>query len=144
MPRLIKGNFQNKNLQNPSTSTNSTNTGSIKSKSNLKRSLKNNFFLEADIIHSIKTFSPAVRYNFFLFCCLRFSFLLPEALEGNKKEKRFSLPSGLDKTFSIPDYYSIGSRSEQSFLAPASNCHSAEVGISCAAGSRLTQLSHHN
>ena len=37
-----------------------------------------------------------------------FSFLLPEALEGNKKEKRFSLPSGLDKTFSIPDYYSIG------------------------------------
>jgi hypothetical protein len=28
--------------------------------------------------------------------------LLPEALEGNKKEKRFSFPSGLDKTFCFP------------------------------------------
>ena len=41
--------------------------------------------------------------------------MLPEVLEGNKKEKRFPLPSGLDKTFIIPDYYSIGSRSEQHF-----------------------------
>ena len=52
---------------------------------------------------------------FFLFCCLRLLFLLPEALEGNKKEKRFPLPSGLDKTYSIPDNYSIGSPSEQHF-----------------------------
>ena len=44
-----------------------------------------------------------------------FSFLLPEALEGNKKEKRFPLPSGLDKTYSISDNYFIGSPSEQHF-----------------------------
>jgi hypothetical protein len=41
--------------------------------------------------------------------------LLPEVLEGNKKEKRFPLPSGLDKTFAIPDNYSIGSPIEQHF-----------------------------
>ena len=114
MPRLIKGNFQNKNLQNPSTSTNSTNTGSIKSKSNLKRSLKNNFFRSRySAFH--KDFQSRCPLQFFLFCCSRFSFLLPEALEGNKKEKRFPLPSGLDKTYSIPDNYSIGSPSEQHF-----------------------------
>ena len=60
-----------------------------------------------------KTPGPAVRYNFFLFCCLRFSFLLPEALEGNKKEKRFPLPSGLDKTSCIPDNHLTGSQRER-------------------------------
>jgi len=53
------------------------------------------------------------------------------------------LPSGLFKTSCIPDNHPTGSSREQSFLAPASNCHSAEVGISCAAGNCLTQLSPH-
>jgi len=43
------------------------------------------------------------------------SFLLPEVLEGNKKEKRFPLPSGLDKTFAIPDNHPTGSQREQHF-----------------------------
>ena len=41
--------------------------------------------------------------------------MLPEVLEGNKKEKRFPLPSGLDKTFCIPDNHPTGSSSEQHF-----------------------------
>ena len=40
---------------------------------------------------------------------------MPEVLEGNKKEKRFPLPSGLDKTFAIPDNHPTGSQREQHF-----------------------------
>ena len=42
--------------------------------------------------------------------------MLPEALEGNKKQKGFPLPSGLDKTSSISDNHPTGSRSEQHFV----------------------------
>jgi len=41
--------------------------------------------------------------------------LLPSSISGNKKQKGFPLPSGLDKTFAIPDNHPTGSQREQHF-----------------------------
>ena len=77
--------------------------------------------IRSTLLHSIKTLSPAVRYIFYK----------PDrVLKTCQVYKRMPLPSGLFKTFGIPDNYYTGSPSEHKSLAPAS-CHSAEVGIFC-------------